>query len=53
MLRYGIDKTFRSFANRAQQAVVECSPLPIPANKYDQMKEFIFAFDPRYLTQMN
>ena len=53
ILRYGIDKTFRSFANRAQQAVVECSPLPIPANKYDQMKEFIFAFDPRYLTQMN
>jgi len=53
MLRYGIDKTFRSFANRAQQAVVECSPLPIPPNKYDQLKEFIFAFDPRYLTQLN
>ena len=53
MLRYGIDKTFRSFANRAQQAVVECSPLPIPPNKYDQLKEFIFAFDPRYLTKLN
>ena len=53
MVRYGIDKTFRSFANRAQQAVVECSPLPIPPNKYDQLKEFIFAFDPRYLTKLN
>ena len=53
MLRYGIDKTFRSFANRAQQAVVECSPLPIPPNKYEQLKEFIFAFDPRYLTKLN
>ena len=53
MLRYGIDKTFRSFANRAQQAVVECSPLPIPPNKYDQLNEFIFAFDPRYLTKLN
>ena len=53
MLRYGIDKTFRSFANRAQQAVVECSPLPIPPNKYEQLKEFIFTFDPRYLTKLN
>jgi hypothetical protein len=53
MVRYGIDKTFRSFANRAQQAVVECSPLPIPADKYELMKEFIIGFDPRYLTKLN
>ena len=45
-LRFSLDSYFKAYANAALRAIVECSPLPIPPEKYDQMKEFIFGFKP-------
>ena len=45
------DKVFKASAIAAQRAIVECSPLPIPPEKYDQLKEFIFGFDPKFMSR--
>lgn len=49
--RYKIDRAFKAAAAEAQRATLECSPLPLPPEKYDQWKSFIFAFDPRSLSR--
>jgi outer membrane biosynthesis protein TonB len=43
------EPSYRSAAESARRAVLnpKCSPLPIPLDKYDQFKEFIFNFDPK------
>ena len=50
-LRFNLDSYFKVSAIAAQRAIVECSPLPIPPEKYDQLKEFIFGFDPRFMSR--
>ena len=50
MERYGIDKEFRAYANRAQQAVVSCSPITIPSASPELYKTFILSFDPKFLS---
>lgn len=47
--RMGTDLAYRTAAESARRAVLDsrCSPLPIPPNKYDLFKEFIFNFDPK------
>ena len=49
--RYKIDCAFKAAAAEAQRATLECSPLPLPPEKYDQWKSFIFAFDPHSLSR--
>jgi hypothetical protein len=49
--RYKIDRAFKAAAAEAQRATLECSPLPLPPEKYDQWKSFVFAFDPRSLSR--
>lgn len=41
----------RSFAEAGQRAVLNprCQPLPYPQHKYEQLKRFVFKFDPRDL----
>ena len=48
--RYNGDRVFRAAANAALRAVLDASPLPLPEDKYDQWKEFIFGFDPRFIS---
>ena len=45
--RYRSDVTFRAAANSARRAVLASQPLPLPAEKYQFWKEFIFVFDPK------
>ncbi len=47
--RYGSDAFFRAAADAAVRAVrnPRCSPLQLPADKYDQWKRIDFTFDPR------
>lgn len=49
--RYASDSFFRAAAERALRAVrnPRCSPLILPADKYDQWKRITFTFDPRDL----
>ncbi|WP_438996335.1 hypothetical protein [Candidatus Puniceispirillum sp.] len=49
--RYKIDRAFKAAAAEAQRATLECSPLPLPPEKYDQWRSFVFAFDPRSLSR--
>lgn len=49
--RYRTDKVFRVAADAAKRAVLEASPLPLPADKYDQWKDYIiFEFDPSFIS---
>jgi len=43
------DPAYRTAAESARRAVLDprCSPLPIPPDKYEIFKEFIFNFDPK------
>lgn len=43
------DPAFRSAAESARRAVLDprCNPLPIPPEKYEQFKDFIFGFNPK------
>jgi len=50
-MRYKTDRVFKAAAAEAQRATLECSPLPLPPEKYDQWKSFVFAFDPRSLSR--
>tara|TARA_R110002126_G_scaffold13118_1_gene56208 strand:+ start:447327 stop:448313 length:987 start_codon:yes stop_codon:yes gene_type:complete len=47
-LRYSTDSFFRAAADSATRAVTNpsCSPLNLPAGKYDQWKEMTIKFDP-------
>ena len=47
--RYASDSFFRAAADSAMRAVrnPRCSPLELPADKYDQWKHIDFTFDPR------
>ena len=47
--RYRSDRFFKVAADAALRAVLECSPLPLPEEKFDLWKEFIFGFDPRFI----
>ena len=49
--RYDSDQTYRAAANAALRAVLDASPLPLPPEKYDQWREFIFGFDPRFISR--
>ncbi len=49
--RYDANKTYRAAANAALRAVLDASPLPLPREKYDQWREFIFGFDPRFISR--
>lgn len=47
--RMASDLAYRTAAESARRAVLDpnCSPLPIPQDKYEIFKEFIFNFDPK------
>ncbi len=47
--RMARDPIFRTAAESAKRAVLDpnCSPLPLPAKKYNEWKELIFAFNPK------
>lgn len=47
--RMASDAAYRTAAESARRAVLDpnCSPLPIPPNKYEIFKEFVFNFDPK------
>ena len=50
-LRFNLDSYFKASAIAAQRAIVDCSPLPIPPEKYDQLKKFTFAFNPQFISR--
>jgi hypothetical protein len=50
-LRFGRDKIFKVAAEEAIRATRECSPLPLPPEKYEQWKSFVFAFNPKFLSR--
>jgi outer membrane biosynthesis protein TonB len=50
-LRFNTDRTFKVAAEEAIRATRKCSPLPLPPEKYEQWKNFIIGFDPRFLTR--
>ena len=50
-LRFNADRIFKVAAEEAIRATRECSPLPLPPEKYEQWKSFIFVFDPSFLTR--
>lgn len=47
--RMGREPAYRTAAESARRAVLDpnCSPLPIPQDKYEMFKKFIFNFDPK------
>ena len=50
-MRLATDRTFRVAADEAIRTMFKCSPLPVPLDKYEQWKSFIFGFDPKFLTR--
>ena len=50
-VRFNADRVFKVAAEEAIRATRECSPLPLPPEKYDQWKSFVFVFDPRFLSR--
>jgi hypothetical protein len=49
--RMSFDRTYRVAAEEALRTMSKCSPLPVPPDKYEQWKNFIFSFDPKFLTR--
>jgi hypothetical protein len=47
LARYRVDEVFRAAADSAVRAVRRATPLPIPAGKYEQFRDFVLEFDPR------
>ena len=45
--RFNQDKTYKVAAEAALRAVIGCGKLPLPPEKYDFWKTFIFGFDPK------
>jgi outer membrane biosynthesis protein TonB len=50
-MRLATDRTYRVAADEAIRTMFKCSPLPVPLDKYEQWKSFIFRFDPKFLTR--
>ena len=50
-MRLITDRTYRVAADEAIRTMFKCSPLPVPLDKYEQWKSFIFGFDPKFLTR--
>ena len=50
-MRLTADRTYRVAADEAIRTMFKCSPLPVPLDKYEQWKSFIFGFDPKFLTR--
>ncbi len=50
-MRLVTDRTYRVAADEAIRTMFKCSPLPVPLDKYEQWKSFIFGFDPKFLTR--
>ena len=50
-MRLATDRTYRVAADEAIRTMFSCSPLPVPLDKYEQWKSFIFGFDPKFLTR--
>ena len=48
--RFKTDRFYRTAARAAVRAVEECSPLPLPAEKHEVWKDFIFHFDPDFIS---
>ena len=46
---YKKDPVYRAAADSARRAVKDCSPLPLPRNKYDLFKIFTFNFDTSFI----
>ncbi|XDZ66240.1 hypothetical protein AB8880_02270 [Alphaproteobacteria bacterium LSUCC0684] len=49
--RYKSNQTFKAAADAVMRAVFECSPLPLPLEKYEIWKELQFEFNPRFITR--
>jgi len=47
MGRYLSDSAFRTFANSARNAVLSCGKLPIPLQRYNELKDLEFTFRPQ------
>ena len=48
---YQKDPIYRATADSARRAVKDCSPLPLPKNKYDLFKIFTFNFDTSFINR--
>ena len=46
---YKKDPVYRAAADSARRAVKDCSPLPLPRNKYELFKIFTFNFDTSFI----
>ena len=46
---YKKDPVYRAAADSARRAVKDCSPLPLPKNKYELFKIFTFNFDTSFI----
>ena len=46
---YKRDPIYRAVADSARNAVKECSPLPLPKDKYEAWKTFVFNFDTSFI----
>ena len=46
---YKNDPVYRAAADSARRAVKDCSPLPLPKNKYELFKVFTFNFDTSFI----
>ncbi len=46
---YEKNPIYRAAADSARRAVKDCSPLPLPKNKYDLFKVFTFNFDTSFI----
>ena len=46
---YKKDPVYRAAADSARRAVKDCSPLPLPKNKYELFKVFTFNFDTSFI----
>jgi outer membrane biosynthesis protein TonB len=49
VVSYQKDPIYRAAADSARRAVKDCSPLPLPKNKYDIFKVFIYNFDASFI----
>lgn len=51
-LRFNLDRYFKVSAQEAVRATFACSPLPFPADKYDQIRKGLYiGFNPAFLSR--
>ena len=48
---YKKDPVYRAAADSARRAVKDCSPLPLPKNKYELFKVYTFNFDTSFINR--